>query len=367
MAVKNAGNTGPTKAQSRAAERDWNQRVAIANSPENLQSLATFNAAEKVRTSAQPVAATSTVPVNDPNSASNIQAQADAAQKLRDEANQTFETNRDNATREANRRETIAAVKGIFASYGLDSLYAKIESYAKLDYSASTVSLMLRETPEYAIRFPAMKALNAKQRGITEAEYIAYESSAAAYEVQYGLPKDMLKNNITGLLEAEISSAELLDRIQMASASSVSAPQELKDTLKNYYGINSGGLAGYFLDPTIAAPILQKQYNASLIGSEAMRQDVGLDVRTAEELQGLGVDEAAARTGFGTVSMAKGLTQGSGDITSNKELIDATLGGNAAAQQNVERAAKSRTARFEKGGSFYSDNKGGSGLGSATR
>ena len=163
------------------------------------------------------------LPVNDPNSASNIQAQADAAQKLRDEANQRFETNRDNAIKEANRRETIAAVKGIFASYGLDSLYAKIESYAKLDYSASTVSLMLRETPEYAIRFPAMKALNAKQRGITEAEYIAYESSAAAYEVQYGLPKDMLKNNITGLLEAEISSAELLDRIQMASASSVSS------------------------------------------------------------------------------------------------------------------------------------------------
>ena len=64
MAVKNAGNTGPTKAQARAAERDWNQRVTTANSPENLQSLATFNAAEKVRTSAQPVTATSTVPVN---------------------------------------------------------------------------------------------------------------------------------------------------------------------------------------------------------------------------------------------------------------------------------------------------------------
>ena len=98
-----------------------------------------------------------------------------------------------------------------------------------------------------------------------------------------------------------------------------------------------------------------------------MRQNVGLDVRTAEDLQGLGVDQSAARGGFGTVAMAKGLTQGSGDITNNKELIDATLGGNAAAQQNVERVVKSRTARFEKGGSFYSDNKGGSGLGSATR
>ena len=43
MAVKNAGNTGPTKAQARAAERDWNQRVAIANSPSNLQSIAAFD------------------------------------------------------------------------------------------------------------------------------------------------------------------------------------------------------------------------------------------------------------------------------------------------------------------------------------
>ena len=305
-------------------------------------------------------------PVNDPNSPSNVQDQSDAAAKLRDDAQRNWQNQRDQAEKLERQKETIAAVQSIFRSYGLESLYSTIEKYARQDYSASTVALMLRETPEYAIRFPAMKVLNSKKKGFSEAEYIEYERTAAAYEVQYGLPSGMLKDSVTGLLEADISAAELLDRVQMSSASSISAPPELKETLKNFYGIDSGGLAAYFLDPTIAAPILERRYNAGLIGSEAARQKVNLGVATAENLQGLGVDQAQAREGFATVAGARGLTQGRGDVTSNMELIDAALGGSAEAQKNVTRASKAKTARFEGGGSYLQDSKGGSGLGSSS-
>jgi hypothetical protein len=368
MAVKNAGNTGPTKAQQRAAERDWNQRVASSNLPPPVVDV--YSPAEYEQringTYSGPTTAPPPPSIDDPDSASNVQSQADAAQALRDEANRNWQTKRDQAENLARQKETIAAVQAIFKSYGLESLYSTIEQYAKQDYSASTVALMLRDTPEYAIRFPAMKTLNAKKKGFSEAEYIEYERAAAAYEVQYGLPSGMLKDSVTGLLEADISAAELLDRVQMSSASSISAPQELKDTLKNYYGIDSGGLAGYFLDPTIAAPILQRRYNAGLIGSEAARQKVDLGVATAENLQGLGVDQAQAREGFAAVAGARGLTQGRGDVTSNRELIDATLGGNAAAQSNVARAAKAKVGKFEGGGNYVQDGKGGSGLGSSS-
>ena len=78
------------------------------------------------------------------------------------------------------------------------------------------------------------------------------------------------------------------------------------------------------------------------------------------------MDQAQAREGFAAVAGARGLTQGRGDVTSNRELIDATLGGNAAAQSNVARAAKAKVGKFEGGGNYVQDGKGGSGLGSSS-
>jgi hypothetical protein len=210
-----------------------------------------------------------------------------------------------------------------------------------------------------------MEALSQKGRAISEASYIDYEQQAAALEQRYGLPSGMLMNNVTGLLTNDVSATELNDRVIMASAASIQAPKELKDTFRNYYGIDAGGLAAYFLDPNVATPLLEKQYASTLIGSEAVRQGLAVNVNSAENLQSLGITQDQAREGFGKVVRAKGLTQGRGDITTNKELIAANLGNNSEAQKNIERVAASRTGRFQQGGQYAQTKEGNVGLGSA--
>lgn len=298
-------------------------------------------------------------------SASDLQRQADDAASARDAQQRKWEDERSAAATRREQDQAMAQIKAIFNTYGLSTLYSKIEGYVRAGYNADTVALMLRETPEYQARFPAMKTLTGRGRAISEADYIGYEQGAAGLEQQYGLPKGMLMGNVTGLLEADVSVVELKDRVTLASAASLSAPQELKDTLSKYYNIGSGGLAAYWLDPAIATPLLEKQYATAQIGAEALRQNIGLDLSIASELQGLGVTQEAARTGFGEVANQKGFSSGAGDTASQDTLIKANIGGNAAAKQEVERVAGSRIGRFQQGGEFLSDKGGAAGLGSA--
>ena len=262
-------------------------------------------------------------------------------------------------------KNTLAKLQGIFAQYNLTSLYAKIEDYVKQGYNSDTIQVMLRETPEYQQRFPAMSELAKKGRAISEASYIDYERSAAQLETQYGLPKGMLSGNVTKLLTNDVSATEMGERVMLASANSLMAPKELKDTLANYYGIGQGGLTAYFLDPAVAEPILQKQAAAARIGSEALKQGIGLDVYGAENLQELGISQDAAKQGFQQIAGLQELTSGAGDVTSNEQMTAGLLAGNQEALQGLQRASQTRTARFQQGGQFLANQSGVTGLTSA--
>ena len=267
--------------------------------------------------------------------------------------------------RETRRRAVTDTVKALFSQYGLASLADKITEYATLDYSADAIAIMLRQTPEYKQRFPAMEALSAKGRALSEAEYIDYERTAAQLEQRYGFPTGLLSNSVTDLLTNEVSAAELNDRAILSSAASIEAPEDVRTQMRDYYGIDQGGLAAYFLDPDKAVPLLEKQYASSLIGTEALRQGVGIDVTGAEDLQGFGVTQDQARQGFGQVASMGAFSQGRGDVVSQQQLISGTFQQNEEALKAIERAQKARTGRFQGGGSYTSSQQGVGGLGSA--
>lgn len=277
-------------------------------------------------------------------------------------AQQDWEERMAQMERQREQRAVIQTVQALFAQYGLSSLNSVIEDYARQDYSPDAIGILIRETPEYKARFPAMASLIAKRRAITEGDYIDYERKAAGLERQYGLPTGMLMGSVTNLLENEVSMTELNDRVVLASAAAIQAPEELKTTFRDFYGIDTGGLAAYFLDPKIAAPLLEKQFASTLIGTEARRQGVGLDVYGAENLQELGITQEQARTGFQQVARAQPLTEGRGDVVSQGELIQGTFGASEQARQAVERAAGARVGRFQGGGGFVSTQEGVTGL-----
>jgi len=271
------------------------------------------------------------------------------------------------AARTAAQDATAAAVQNLFESYGLSGMYNTILDYARRGYGADTILLHLRQTPEYKARFPAMEALNKQGRAMTEAQYVDYEKQAAAIEQRYGFPKGMVMGSVTDLLVGNVSAAELNDRAQIAVADSLQAPDDLKNTLRDYYGLDpETALRAYYLDPNKALPLLEKQSASARIGTWAARQGVtGVDRGLAEDLQGFGVTEAEAEQGFGRVAYQSGLGAGKGDVATQSQRIDANLRGDATAIGAVERAASSRRGRFEGGGQFASSRQGMAGIGSA--
>lgn len=265
------------------------------------------------------------------------------------------------------RANQAAIIRAQFDALGLGDLAGQITSWLQEGYDADAMMALVRTTQQYKDRFPAMAALQAKGKSITEQQYMDYEQAMGQYERLFGLPQGMLssKDQVTKNLTNELSVREVEERATKASASIYQLPQEFRQTMQDYYNVDSGGLAAYFLDPDIAAPLLEKQYVAGQIGMEARLRSVGVDKTLAEALQERGVSREQAATGFQTVAGMGGLAVGKGDTASQQQAIGATFGTDPNSQQAVERAAKSRVNRFEAGGSFAQDKSGVSGLGSA--
>ena len=272
-----------------------------------------------------------------------------------------------NAKRERS-MNAIEAMRGVMASFGLSSLMDKIQSYVTQGYTdPEAIMGLIRTTPEYEQRFPAMKELAKQGRAITEAEYISYESEAAGMERMYGLPAGMItsKDTISKLLTGSVSGRELEERVTMAAAGAFQTSPEVKKQFKDYYGIDSGGLTAYFLDPEVATPLLTKRYVSAQLGAEAAMQGIDVGMTLAEQLNVAGVTKDEARIGFGAVAGEAGLTTGLGDTVSQEQLIKANLLGDQTAKAAKERAAGGKLGKFQGGGEFLQTQQGAVGLGTA--
>lgn len=303
-------------------------------------------------------------------SEADLQRQADAAAMERQQAADREAMNRQlqqqQYERETRQRQIIQTLQAAFAQYGLQSLFPRIEDYARRDLTEDGILIELRNTPEYKQRFPAIEALAQKGRVITEAEYIAFERNAAQLERAYGLPAGMLdKDAVTNLLTNEVSARELEERVTLAAAAAFQTTPEMRDTFRRFYGIDSGGLTGYFFEPDKALPLLNKQFVSSQIGAQAAMQDITIESRLAEELSMAGVDEARAREGFGQVSRLRGLSAGRGDVATQQQLIGAEFMNQQESADAVRRAAASRVGRFEQGGGAITTQQGVAGAGTA--
>jgi hypothetical protein len=271
------------------------------------------------------------------------------------------------ALAESNRvNNVVATLRGLMNDYGLSSLMGKIESYVRSGLDGDAVVAQIRDTPEYKERFPAMAALSSKRRAISEAAYIDFERNAAGLERAYGLPAGMLnKDTVTNLITNEVSAQELENRVTMAAAGAFQASQEVRDTFREFYGIESGGLTAYFLDPDKALPLLNKQYASAQIGAEAQMQDFAIASGMAERLTEAGITQQEARQGFAQTARQRGFMQGRGDTVTQEQLVSGTFMNDQESKNAIERAQKGRTAQFQQGGSFTANAQGVSGLGSA--
>ena len=264
------------------------------------------------------------------------------------------------------KQNAIASMRGLMSEYGLDSLMGKITGWVQEGYNSQAIQAMIRTSSEYKQRFPAMEALAKKGRALSEVEYIAFERNAAQLARAYGMPEGLLSQSVvTDLLTNEVSARELEQRVTMAATGALQAPQELKDTFRDFYGIDEGGLTAYYLDPDKALPLLEKQYASAQIGVEARMQQLDVGMSMSERLQQFGITREQARAGFSTVSQRRSLTEGRGDTVSQQQLIGGELMQEQDSQAAFRRAQSARLGRFAQGGQQVSGQEGVTGLGSA--
>lgn len=200
-----------------------------------------------------------------------------------------------------------------------------------------------------------------------EMQYISYRNSVKEAASRYGINAELTNpNKIYTYLKNKVSAAEIAERMSTAASAVATTPAETLTVLNEYYGVGSSDLISFFLDTDETEATLQKRYTAARIGTEAVRNQFGVNANEAEALvtRGIGVQQAAE--GFQTAAQRRSFMGGPGETATREQLIGASFG-DVASEQAIERIGGSRAGRFAEGGGFTTGQEGVAGLGSATR
>lgn len=265
-------------------------------------------------------------------------------------------------------RDAQQIIRDALQTYGLESLNDWALTRLLAGDTPAVVLGALRDTPQYAARFPAMAELRRRGQAITEGQYVDYEKTIAETARTYGLATQMFdKQYIADMLTSNVSAREFESRATLAKQASMTAPKETKDALASLYGVTQNDLATYWLDPDKSLPILQRKYDAAAIAGAGLREKFTLDRATAERLAGQGATEASAVQDFAQAAQLRGLTRGLENTVSEADIIGSAFGGGEQTVK-VQQAQQQRKSSFQGGGGAQETQGGVTGLGvAATR
>jgi len=214
-------------------------------------------------------------------------------------------------------------LKSRFNQFGLGSLVDEVRYLVTSGAGESELTLALRETKPYKIRFAAnAKRISSGLAAISEAEYIGLEDQYQNVMRQYGLPASYYEESTDAasgiktqvgfqkFLESDISPVELEDRIQTAQNRVTKSNPEVLAALKSFYpDISNGDILAYTLDPKNAIANIKRKVSAAEIGGAAVASGLKTNVSDAAYLESYGVDKAQAQQGYSAI--AGGLQRGS--------------------------------------------------------
>jgi hypothetical protein len=198
-----------------------------------------------------------------------------------------------------------------------------------------------------------------------ELQYIGYRNTVSEAAQRFGINEDLFtKDKIATYISNRTSAAELAERMSQAATAVATTPSDTLSILRDYYGVQNGDLISFYLDPDTTEAMLQKRYTAARIGTEAVRQQFGIDVAFAEDLAMRGVSMDEAQTGFAQARRQEAFMAGRGETATQRALIGAQFGEEESRRQ-IERIARSRAGQFEGGGGFATTQQGVTGLGTS--
>lgn len=231
----------------------------------------------------------------------------------------------------------------------------------------------LEETPEFQQHFPGLKETKDQGFAWTPANWNQYYNDIQEAAVTYGIPADFVSREDVGqMISGRVAKPEAIGRMQAAAQSVTNADPVVIQKMKDL-GFTDGDLTAFYLDDVKGESLIDRKAKEgqARIAASAQRTgyDPNLSLGTAQNLQKLGVDEAAANQGFGQLYQERGLfantageTMAGSDITTEEQL-GATFGNSGTAQEEIARRKAARQANFQGGGGSAGGSTGKTGLG----
>ena len=198
------------------------------------------------------------------------------------------------ARRAAEREGAKSFLRGLLETYGLGSLAGEVDRLVGETTNELVIAQRLRETQQYKDRFKGLLGL--QQRGITdvrnEKEYLELESDYRAVFREAGL-RDYLGtagtqseyDSIAKIVsDFSLSVNEVRDRVTDAQRVVAETPQEVRDSLQRFYGIDPTLLTQYVLDPENTTTEIQRRANAAIVGGYAERAGLEFGAGVSERI-----------------------------------------------------------------------------------
>lgn len=265
-------------------------------------------------------------------------------------------------------------IKAALQPYGLGDLATRMYQFGKAnDNDAGAAYLWLRDQPEYKAAFPGMAIRD--QKGLapmSEESYVQWTSQMKSTMAANGIPAGFYDSpdDFATFIGNDISPQEVESRVTKGVVAMQQAPQAVKDALFNFYGVDEGHLAAYWLDPNNKGKDLVQRQAAVYAGAAATEAGfTGLTRQEAEQVASYGRSQEQVQQDFGTLVHAQQLTQqlpGETMSAMTREEQLQYVEGSPQAQEELARRASIRKAQFGGGGSYAETSKGVSGLGQGT-
>jgi hypothetical protein len=313
-----------------------------------------------------------------------------------------------NATASANlKNSSYQTLEQWLQSVDLGAIAPQVYKWTMQDNITNPKELMnmVRETPQYKSTFAGLIAQQAEAakngtKPLTESTYLNLVNSYQATAQAAGLPTGFLttpdpktkKSPIENLVAGNVSASEFSQRIAMGYQAVNALPQSVQQQFMQQHNIGTGGLVAYFLNPTAAAPVLERQalaanlgYTARNAGLQGFTNQQSSDLAEMVRLSGTGASVAGLNDPtMAPFSKAQSALQMAGKdsvlgvsapgvnapTVDTRTLIGSQIAGfegttQPVAQREVQLAEQAKAAPFEKGGGYAESQKGVTGLGAA--
>jgi hypothetical protein len=284
----------------------------------------------------------------------------------------------DEKTAEAQRiqdaENALEIIKDKLREYGLEGLADEAYNMLLDGISAEAVILRLRDTEEFAARFPGLDLRRANGfSAISPAEYINLERQYRNVMMTAGIPEGFYDSvdDFAQFIGNDVSQAEMTERVALAATAARSIDPNLRLQLQEMYGVgveNDGELVAYYLDPERGTTVIEQRLQLEAAGLSAASigaLGAGFNTQTAERLVDLNVQAREVSERFrGQRAITQQLV-GEDEFTSS-EFAAAEFGLDSDATADLARLRALREQRGVRQSGALVTRSGAVGLGTAT-